>query len=305
MRNLLQRGLPGALHGRGGQKLAPDEMWVRCARCREVLYKREWETNYKVCPKCGHHERLAAHERIALLLDEGSFEELDAEMRSTDPLHFAPEGIRSYAEKLAAEEESTGRREAALYGRAKFDHTPIVFALVDRNHFTGTMGAVVGEKIARAFELAARERRPLVVCSASAGARQHEGVVALMQMAKTAAAADALAHQRVPYVSILTNETLGGVTASFATLADCIIAEPGAVIGFAGPRVVEQNTGEKLPPGAQTAEFQLRHGMVDLVVPRRELREAVARVIGLYLDAARRVWTVTAPDREFATVTAG
>jgi acetyl-CoA carboxylase carboxyl transferase subunit beta len=164
---------------------------------------------------------------------------------------------------------------------------------------------VVGEKIARAFELAANERRPLVVCSASAGARQHEGVVALMQMAKTAAAADALVRQRVPYVSILTNATLGGVTASFATLADCIIAEPGAVIGFTGPRVVEQTTGEKLPPGAQAAEFQLRHGMVDLVVARRDLREALIRVISLYLDAARRVWPVAPAEREFATVAAG
>jgi acetyl-CoA carboxylase carboxyl transferase subunit beta len=285
---------------------APDDIWVRCSRCRELLYKREWESNFKVCPKCGFHERLTSAERIALLLDPGSFEELGATMRSGDPLGFAPPGLRSYAEKLAAEQRETGLREAAVYGRGTIDGLPIVFALVDRLFFTGSMASVVGEKITRAFELAAQERRPLVICSASAGARQQEGVVALMQMAKTVAAANRLAQQRVPYISILTNETLGGVTASYATLADCIIAEPGAVIGFAGPRVVEQTTGEKLPPGAQTAEFQLEHGMVDLVVPRRDLKETVARLIRLYLDAAQRAWqSAPAAAHELAAVAAG
>ncbi|HEX2034518.1 MAG TPA: acetyl-CoA carboxylase, carboxyltransferase subunit beta [Chloroflexota bacterium] len=269
------------------EKPIPDDMWVRCPRCREMIYAREWDGNFKVCQKCGHHATLPAPERVQLLLDEGTFEELDAEMRSGDPLDFRPEGRESYVQKLERTARDSGRPEACIYGRGRLDGIPVVLAVLDMSYFAGTMGSVVGEKIVRACELAAAERRPLVVCSASGGARQQEGVIALLQMAKTAAAVRALGRSCVPYISILTDPTLAGVTASFAALGDCIIAEPGAVVGFAGPRIIEQATGERLPPDADTAEFQLKHGMVDLVVLRRELKETVARVLRLYLDATR------------------
>lgn len=312
MRGLFRRpapGQPGGPGGPGGDKTIPEDMWVRCTRCRELLYSREWEGNFKVCPKCGFHDRLTVQERVRLLLDPDSFEELDPRMRSGDPLGFAPPGLAPYGEKLAAEVERSGAHEAAVYGRATLDGLPVVFAMLDMNYFVGSMGSVVGEKIARACELAADERRPLIVCSASGGARQQEGVIALLQMAKTAAAVKALGRARVPYISILTDPTLAGVTASFAALGDCVVAEPGAVVGFAGPRIIEQTIGEKLPAGTDTAEFQFRHGMVDLVVPRRELREAVARLLRLYHDAAQRARDREAPaaavERALAASAAG
>lgn len=283
MRNLFRRHGPG-MPGEG--KSIPEDMWVRCAKCREMIYSREWEGNSKVCQKCGHHAPLTAKERVDLLLDEGSFEELDREMAAADPLGFAPPDKEPYRERLKVEQEKAGQRDAAIYGRGLLHDIPVVLAALDMTFLAGTMGAVVGEKVARACEVARDERRPLIVCSASGGARQHEGLFALMQMAKTAAAVRSLAQARVPYFSVLTDPTLAGVTASFAALGDCIIAEPGAVVGFAGPRIIEQATGEKLPPGADTAEFQLQHGMVDMVVPRRELKDAIARLARLYLDAA-------------------
>jgi len=253
-----------------------------------MLYKREWEGNFKVCPKCGHHERLTPAERIALLLDAGSFQELDRDLKAVDPLDFAPEGQVAYKDKLAAQEQETGLSEAAIYGRGTLDGLPVVLALLDLAFFAGSLSVASGEKLTRAFELAARERRPMITCSASGGARQQEGMFALMQMAKTVAAAQALARARVPYVSVLTDTVLGGTTASYPVLADAIIAEPGAVIGFAGPRVVERATGERLPPGTQSAEVQLKHGMVDLVVPRRDLRDVIARMLRLLRDASHR-----------------
>ena len=282
MRNLFRRALP-LVSGEAAQEAAPD-LWVRCGRCREMLYAREWEAAHRVCTKCGFHARLTVADRVTLLLDEGSWQELDANLRATDPLGFAPPGRPSYAEKLVTETRDSGQNEAAAYGRGTVDGVPVALAILDMGYFAGTLGAVVGEKVARAFELGVAERRAVIVVSASGGARQQEGVVALLQMAKLAAAAQALASARVPFISILTDPTLGGVTASFATLGDCIIAEPGAVIGFAGPRIIEQTTGEKLPPGAQTADFQLTHGMVDLVIARRDQKAAIARVIRLLLD---------------------
>jgi acetyl-CoA carboxylase carboxyl transferase subunit beta len=287
MRNLFHRGFPGGPQWRDGDKAAADDMWVRCGKCRELVYRREWETNQKVCPKCGHHERLSRAERIALLLDPDSFDELDAGLGAQDPLAFAPQGQVAYRDKLASEEQSTGAREASAYGRGTVDGLPIVLALLDLEFFAGSLSATSGEKLTRAFELALRERRPIVTCSASGGARQQEGMVALMQMAKIVAAVKALAREGVPYVSVLANPVLGGTTASYPVLADVIIAEPGAIVGFAGPRVVERATGEKLPPGTDTSEFQLRHGMIDMVVPRRDLRETVSRLLRLLVDAAR------------------
>jgi acetyl-CoA carboxylase carboxyl transferase subunit beta len=307
MRNLFRRRSPSDPDGPGNGKSIPEDMWVRCTRCRELLYTREWENNFKVCLKCGYHDRLSAPERIRLLLDADSFQEESAAMRSGDPLGFAPPGRPPYVAKLTSEVERSGAREAAIYGRATLDSLPVVFAMLDMNYFVGTLGSVVGEKITRACELAVAERRPLVVCSASGGARQEEGVIALLQMAKTVAAVNALAPARVPFVSILTDPTLAGVTASFAALGDCVIAEPGAVVGFAGPRIIQQTIGERLPPGTDTAEFQYRHGMVDLVVPRRELRDTVARLLRLYQDAATRSLEPRslAPRRELVATAAG
>jgi acetyl-CoA carboxylase carboxyl transferase subunit beta len=303
MKNLFPRGFPGALRGHDADKVVPDDMWVRCARCHDLVYKREWESNDKVCPKCGHHDRLSAPERVALLLDPDSFQELDRGMRAIDPLNFAPEGQTSYKEKLASQEQETGLSEAVIYGRGTIDGLPVVLAILDLAFFAGTFSATSGEKLTRAFELAAGERRPIVTFSASGGARQQEGVIALMQMAKTVAAVKALAQAHVPYVSILTDTVLGGTTASYASLADVIIGEPGSVIGFAGPRLVEKATGERLPADTDTAEFQLKHGMIDLVVPRRDMRDVVIRVLRLLRDAAGRQSGVAfAPERELAEV---
>ena len=251
MRNLFRRALP-LVSGEAAQEAAPD-LWVRCGRCREMLYAREWEAAHRVCTKCGYHARLTVADRVALLLDEGSWQELDGNLRATDPLGFAPPGRPSYAEKLVTETRDSGQNEAAAYGRGTLDGIPVALAILDMGYFAGTLGAVVGEKVARAFELGVAERRAVIVVSASGGARQQEGVVALLQMAKLAAAAQALASARVPFISILTDPTLGGVTASFATLGDCIIAEPGAVIGFAGPRIIEQTTGRS---DEHTSELQ-------------------------------------------------
>lgn len=288
MRDLFRRHVPGGPASLFRGRSAPADMWVRCTKCQEMLYTREWEGNAKVCQKCSYHAPLAARERIALLLDPDSFEERDADLHSLDPLAFAPEGRESYQAKLEREAAKSGVNESCIYGLGTLDGVPVVIAVLDMAFFAGTMGSVVGEKVVRGCELAMQQRRPLIICSASGGARQQEGVVALLQMAKTAAAVRRLGAMRLPYISILTDPTLAGVTASFAALGDCIIAEPGAVIGFAGPRIIEQATGEKLPPTADTAEFQLQHGMVDLVAPRRELREVVARVIRLHLDAAAK-----------------
>ena len=307
---MFHRGFPGGAGGlnrRGGDKAAADDMWVRCGKCREVVYRREWESNQKVCPKCGYHERLSRRERINLLLDPDSFQELDAGLGAQDPLGFAPQGQVAYRDKLASEEESSGAREASIYGRGTIDGLPVVLALLDLEFFAGSLSATSGEKLTRAFELALRERRPIVACSASGGARQQEGLVALMQMAKIVAAVKALAREGVPYVSILANPVLGGTTASYPVLADVIVAEPGAIVGFAGPRLVELATGEKLPPGTDTSEFQLRHGMVDMVVQRRDLRETVGRLLRLLHDAALRGAQPIepAPLRELAEVAAG
>ena len=217
-----------------------------------------------------------------MLVDEGSFAETDAEMRSSDPLEFT--SGKAYVDGLAAAEEKTGLREAVVTGRAAVDGVAIVVVVMDFRFIGASMGSVVGEKITRAFELALAERRPLLIVTASGGARMQEGMFSLMQMAKTAAAAARLADARVPYVAVLTDPTMGGVTASFATLADVIVAEPGARIGFAGPRLVEQTIRKPLPKGFQTAEFMLEHGMLDMVVERGRLRESLALLFG-YLAA--------------------
>jgi acetyl-CoA carboxylase carboxyl transferase subunit beta len=287
MRNLFRKEppfvtVPGKAHPAPEAKRA-DGLWVRCEneRCNELLYVREFENNLKVCHKCQHHARLSARERVQQLVDEGSFVEHDADLASADPLAFAAGG-ESYRRRLLAARSKTGEREAAIGGIALIEAVPIALVVLDFAFMGASMGSVVGEKIARAADRAAEQRAPLVTVSSSGGARMHEGIFALMQMAKTVTAVANLGAAGVPNISVLVDPTLGGVTASYAGIGDVIIAEQGALIGFAGPRVIEQITKQKLPPDAQTAAFLLEHGMVDLVVQRRDLRPTLGRLLRLY-----------------------
>ncbi len=256
----------------------PDGVWVRCEGCKRTLYMGDLERSEMVCPSCGKHHDITAPERLALLIDEGTFAEMDADLSSGDPLDFT--SGKAYADQVVAAQERTGLPEAIVTGTASIGGHRVVIGVMDFRFIGASMGSAVGEKIARAFEMAATLRHPLVMVTASGGARMQEGMLSLMQMAKTSAAAARLAEMRVPYVAVLTNPTMGGVTASFATLADVIIAEPGALIGFAGPRLVEQTIRKSLPKGFQTAEALLEHGMIDMVVDRRELASTLALVLG-------------------------
>lgn len=266
-----------------GHRDIPADLWVRCAndRCRELIYTREYEKNLKVCQKCQHHARLTARDRIAMLLDEGSFTEEDAGLRPGNPLGFVSAGQR-YEDKLTDSQQKTGLPEAVLCGSGAIEGVRLRVAVADFSFMGASMGSVVGEKVARAIERSLEDRLPLLAVCSSGGARMHEGIFSLMQMAKTSAALARLAEARVPFFCLLTDPTTGGVTASFAGLGDVMLAEPGALVGFAGPRVIEQITKQKLPPGTQRAEFQLEHGMVDKVVHRRDLRPTIARLLRLY-----------------------
>ncbi len=254
----------------------PPGLWVKCPGCNRPVYRKELERNLKVCPRCGHHHRMSAPERLRLLVDEGSFEEWDAALGSTDPLEFP-----GYADRYEEAVRRTGRREAVICGEGTIHGMRTALVIMDFEFLGGSMGSGVGEKIARAFERAVERELPMVACSASGGARMQEGVLSLVQMVKTTAAVARLHEAHLPYLSILCDPTTGGVAASFAMLGDVHIAEPGALIGFAGPRVIEQTMHQKLPEGFQTAEFLLRHGMIDLIVPRHQLKDTVARILRL------------------------
>ncbi len=256
-------------------------LWVQCAKCHELIYQREFDDNLKTCPRCNHHARLSARERIASLLDEDTWQEEDEELRPADPLGFISLG-EQYADKLNEAQQKTGLSEAALSGTGEIDSLAVRLVVLEFGFMGGSMASVVGEKVARAAEHSAGDRRPLIMISASGGARMQEGIYSLMQMAKTSAALAKLGAARVPSFSVLTDPTTGGVTASFASLADVIVAEAGALIGFAGPRVIEQTTKQKLPPDAQRPEFLLKHGMIDAIVHRRELKSALAKALRLY-----------------------
>lgn len=256
----------------------PDGVWQKCSACNRIIYQGDLERDLGVCPQCGHHGVLPAERRLALLADEGTFEETDAGMSASDPLAFA--GAKPYAESLAVARERTGMREAFLSGRCSIGGHPVVAGAMDFRFIAASMGSVVGEKVARAFDRARDERRAVVIATASGGARMQEGMLSLMQMAKTAAAARRLADAGLPYVSVLTDPTFGGVTASFATLADVIVAEPGAHVGFTGPRVIEQTIRQRLPKGFQTAEMLEKQGLIDAVVPRAQVPDAVATILG-------------------------
>jgi acetyl-CoA carboxylase carboxyl transferase subunit beta len=261
------------------RRAAPTDAWSKCPSCDAQVFNRQLERNQRVCPSCGHHFRMSVGERIDLLLDPGTFEERDAGLEAVDRLGFHDD--RPYADRLEASRIKTGLRDAVVWGTGSIDGHRVAIAIFDFRFMGGSMGAVVGEKVARCFESALAERIPAVVVSASGGARMQEGTLALMQLAKTTAPLARLDAAGIPFISVLTDPTTGGVLASFASLGDVILAEPKALIGFAGARVASGTVGEELPEGFQTAEFLLAHGFVDAVVPRAELRTALARLLRL------------------------
>ncbi|GAB6180286.1 acetyl-CoA carboxylase, carboxyltransferase subunit beta [Desulfotomaculum defluvii] len=255
----------------------PEGLWVKCQRCNEILYTKELDKNFKVCHKCNFHFRLNAKERIRMTLDEGSFQEFDNELTTINPLNFP-----DYEGKLQTAQENTGLKEAVVTGEGTIGGNPVVIGVMDANFIMGSMGSVVGEKIARAIETAIKKNLPVILFSSSGGARMQEGILSLMQMAKTSAALAKLDEAGLLYVSVLTDPTTGGVTASFASLGDIILAEPGALIGFTGPRVIEQTIRQKLPEGFQRAEFMRQHGLVDMIVNRPQLKETLANILTLH-----------------------
>ncbi|MBN2121294.1 MAG: acetyl-CoA carboxylase carboxyltransferase subunit beta [Candidatus Omnitrophica bacterium] len=260
------------------KKNIPDGLWIKCFGCNHPVFNKALKENLMVCPRCDFHFTLGVYERVETLLDKASFKELDKDMASLDPLEF--KAVSSYRDKLRKDKESTQLNEAAIYGQAKLDKAEIVFAATDSRFIMGSMGSVVGEKISRAAELALKTKKPLVVVSGSGGgARMYEGMFSLMQMAKTSGALLKLKQQNIPYISVLTHPTMAGVLASFAGLGDIMIAEPGALIGFTGPRVIEQTIKQKLPPNFQRSEFNLDHGLIDMIVHRKDLRSTLIRLM--------------------------
>lgn len=260
--------------------------WLKCTECNELIHKNELSDNDNCCPKCDYHYRMSADERIALLIDEGSFEELFKNIESLDPLQFVDS--QPYTERVKQAKEKSGHNDAVIVGRGLIGNEPVYLAVFDFNFMAGSMGSVVGEKLTLLIEEALKTKTPLIIVSTSGGARMQESTLSLMQMAKTSGALSRLDRAKIPYISILTNPTTGGVTASFASLGDIIIAEPNALICFAGPRVIEQTIGQKLPPGAQKAEFLLDHGMIDLIVNRKELKSKLVELLG-YLKHEEKV----------------
>jgi acetyl-CoA carboxylase carboxyl transferase subunit beta len=260
----------------------PEGLWVKCPACSQAIYNKDLVTNLQVCPKCGHHFRLSALDRLRMLFDDGGFEEHDAGLASLDPLQFTD--TKPYSSRLKASEAATGHRDAIVCATGRVDGIPTAICAMEYGFIGGSMGVVVGEKITRAIERAIAARQPVVIVSCSGGARMMEGALSLMQMAKISAALGKLDRARLPFLSVLTDPTTGGVTASFAMLGDLNIAEPKALIGFAGPRVIEQTIRQKLPEGFQRSEFLLERGFVDLVVDRRELKAALARALRFMLS---------------------
>ena len=260
------------------KKTVPEDLWTKCLSCNHVVYTKALRGNLSVCPKCGYRFVIGARERIELLIDPGTFRETNDKLATRDPLNF--KAAKSYLEKIKQDQKKTGLEEAAIVGEGLIEGTKIAFGVTDSRFIMGSMGSVVGEKITRLIEHAMAEKLPLVIISGSGGgARMYEGAFSLMQMAKTASALGRFSKTKLPYISVLTHPTMGGVMASFASLGDFIIAEPKALIGFAGPRVIEQTIRQKLPPDFQSSEFLLEHGLIDLVVQRKELKKTIVRLI--------------------------
>ncbi len=267
----------GELEASGEKTVRTEGLWVKCEDCRQIIWKKDLEENMNVCPKCEKHFRIDARTRLAQLLDENQYETFDGNLSSTDPLKFVD--LKPYSKRLRRAQQETGLKDAVINAQGKLLGRPVVVSVMEYAFIGGSMGAVVGETITRAVERAAKSRTPLIIVSASGGARMMEGVISLMQLAKISAALARLDQAKVPYISLLTDPTTGGVTASFAMLGDLNIAEPGALIGFAGPRVIEQTIRQKLPPGFQRSEFLLAHGMLDAVVPRKQLKPYISRAL--------------------------
>lgn len=259
------------------KKVRTEGLWVKCDGCRQIIWKKELEDNLNVCPKCDYHFRIDAATRITFLLDDEMIETFDNNMAAVDPLAFSD--TRPYKERLSEGLRKTGMRDAALSVTGKLNGRPVIVNAMEFGFIGGSMGVVVGEKITRSIEHAMEDRKPLIIVSASSGARMQEGVISLMQMAKISAALARLDQAKVPYISVLTDPTTGGVSASYAMLGDLNIAEPGALIGFAGPRVIEQTIRQKLPEGFQRSEFLLKHGMLDAVVHRKEMKNYISRAL--------------------------
>jgi acetyl-CoA carboxylase carboxyl transferase subunit beta len=257
---------------------AAEGMWLKCNHCREIVYRKEVDRNNKVCPKCDYHFPISVIERINLLVDLGTFKEWDPELEPQDPLQF--QDTRTYKDRIKAQQEKTGRKDAMVIGQGVINGRKVALCVFDFGFMGGSMGSVVGEKICRAVDRALESRMPLILVTASGGARMQEGILSLMQMAKTSAAVAKLSEAKLPFISILADPTFGGVTASIAMLGDVIIAEPKALIGFAGPRVIEQTIKQQLPDQFQRAEFLLDHGMIDMIVERKQLKEAVSTLVG-------------------------
>ena len=261
----------------------PEGMWVKCPGCSQILYNKDLENNLNVCPKCAHHFRIGAAGRLQVFFDEGSWTEHHGQLASNDPLRFTD--TKAYRDRLRTTEHATKMKDAVLVATGRLDGIDVVVAAMEYAFIGGSMGVVVGEKITRAVEMALDRRQPLIIVSCSGGARMMEGVLSLMQMAKISAALARLDRAGIPFISVLTDPTTGGVTASFAMLGDLNIAEPKALIGFAGPRVIEQTIRQKLPEGFQRSEFLLEHGMLDIVVDRREMKSLLARVLRFMVAA--------------------
>jgi acetyl-CoA carboxylase carboxyl transferase subunit beta len=274
----------GDLDTSGEKKIRTEGLWVKCEGCRQIIWKKDLEDNLNVCPKCGKHFRIDARTRLAQLLDDNQYETFDSNLVSTDPLKFVD--LKAYSGRLKQAQEETGLKDAIINASGKLNGRPVIVSAMEYAFIGGSMGAVVGEVITRAIERAADTKSPLIIVSASGGARMMEGVISLMQLAKISAALALLDEARVPYISVLTDPTTGGVTASFAMLGDLNIAEPGALIGFAGPRVIEQTIRQKLPAGFQRSEFLLEHGMLDAVVSRAQLKPYIARALDFMAAAA-------------------
>lgn len=263
----------------GKRVKVPEGLWVKCDGCAEIIYKKEVETNLEVCPKCNHHFRVPAHVRIEMLTDAGSFEEFDAGLEPKDALNF--KDLKKYKDKIKAYHKKTGLNDSVVSGMASIKGRKVSIAAFDFFYMGGSMGSVAGEKVTRTLERALKEKCGALVISSSGGARMQEGILSLMQMAKTSAAAARLKQAGHPFISLITDPTTGGVTASFAMLGDVIIAEPRALVGFAGPRVIAETIRQTLPEGFQRSEYLLEHGMIDMIVERKNLKETISRLLGM------------------------
>ncbi|HEV8657951.1 MAG TPA: acetyl-CoA carboxylase, carboxyltransferase subunit beta [Thermoanaerobaculia bacterium] len=262
------------------QTAIPEGLWLKCEECKEIVYKKEVEANLNVCPKCGYHFRLTARERFEILFDDNKYKEFATDIRSGDPLEFRD--TKRYRDRLRVYEQRVGKGDAVLCADGKLDGVSVVICAMEYNFMGGSMGSAVGEKITLAVERSLEKKEPLIIVSASGGARMQEGILSLMQMAKISAALARLAEARLPFISVLTDPTTGGVTASYAMLGDLNIAEPKALIGFAGPRVIAQTIRQTLPEGFQRAEFLVEHGMVDLITPRAEMKPTISRFLRFF-----------------------